>query len=64
MRKRIAFSLALALVGSVWADRYTGSHPYGDAWGLVDAFNGVSSEYWPFRPYNTPGISVPSHTPM
>ncbi len=58
MRKRIAFALALALVGSVWADRYTGAHPYGNAWGLVDAFNGVSSEYWPFRPYNTPGISV------
>ena len=37
-----------ALVGATYGDRYTGDHPYGNEYGLVEAICGNGSP-WPFR---------------
>lgn len=43
-----------ALAGATYGDRYTGDHPYGNEYGLVEAICGNGSP-WPFRK-DTPGM--------
>ena len=46
----VMLSSVAALAGAAYGDRYTGDHPYGAEYGLVDAICGNGSP-WPFRQY-------------
>ena len=55
MKKMLVLLGSLAaLAGATYGDRYTGDHPYGSEYGLVDAVCGNGSP-WPFRK-DTPGM--------
>ena len=44
----VLFGFVTALVGATHGDRYTGDHPHGAEWGLVDALHPLN-DYGIFR---------------
>ena len=48
MKKLLLLFVLASFAGVSWGDRYTGDHPYGNEYGLVEAICGNGSP-WPFR---------------
>ena len=48
MKKLLLLFVLASFAGASWGDRYTGDHPYGNEYGLIEAICGNGSP-WPFR---------------